>query len=473
MTPRRRTWLRILGYVALTLVVFLVTLQLTFPYDRLKDKIADALSEDYEVDIQSASPGWLLGDMTLEDITLTPRQAALPTAAPPAPGEKAAEAPKPTAIVIKRVDISIGILAALVGKQSIGIDAEIGEGTLEGKIVRSKDRLTLDLHTEGLALETVPGVGLVTGGAPIMGPIQADAHLTVPLAANKPKWREADGTIQIGCEGCTIGDGKTKVKPLVPNPSAFAGAGFTLPKIRLGAFSGRVELSKGVACFTKFGSNSADGELSLEGGLTLADPFKSSQAQLYVKMKFTDEFRKKEPENDTFASLICTGAKLPDGTCAFQANTQLQQLGGRWRPAMTPPAMLRECAGGKGEAPRVASNPRSTPSPGKKPTQATQPADPTLEPPGQTARVNPIERHRDPIDPVANPEPDPSHPEGMPPTPPIEGERVEERNDLPPQPPQPPEPEQPQPDQPPPADNPPPTEEVVNPPANPPGALTE
>ncbi|MBA3463494.1 MAG: hypothetical protein H0T46_26295, partial [Deltaproteobacteria bacterium] len=46
---RTRLVLRYVGFFLLAVVTFVFALQLTFPYDRVKDKIVEALSTKYDV----------------------------------------------------------------------------------------------------------------------------------------------------------------------------------------------------------------------------------------------------------------------------------------------------------------------------------------------------------------------------------------------------------------------------------------
>ena len=49
--PRAKKVLKIAGYVVLALVTFVFALQLSFPYNRIKERLVDQLSEKYDVSI--------------------------------------------------------------------------------------------------------------------------------------------------------------------------------------------------------------------------------------------------------------------------------------------------------------------------------------------------------------------------------------------------------------------------------------
>src|SRR5262249_7410839 len=153
----------------------------------------------YEVGIAELGPGWLPGRFTVRGLSLTTR--------PEGAGEK------PKTIVVDRVDLSIGLLA-LIGKTlSVDLDASLGEGRLVGNVEISSKGLAVDLETRDIALESVPGIEVITFGAPIRGPLVAKVKMSVPQL----KWSQTSGALEVSCTDCTIGDGVTKVHMPGPN----------------------------------------------------------------------------------------------------------------------------------------------------------------------------------------------------------------------------------------------------------------
>ncbi|HKA90064.1 MAG TPA: type II secretion system protein GspN [Haliangiales bacterium] len=324
MTLTQRRLVRWLGYPALSLFVFIMTAHFFFPYERVKERLAAALSSEYDVSIESVSPGLLPGRLRIKGMTLTTRPVG--------------DGVKPVTLLIDHVDVNIGILALIGKKFSIGVDAVLGDGEVTGRVEKSEDEIFVDLHTRDLPLDSVPGVAVITGGAPIKGGLEANFSIRLPQG----KWAAADGRIEVSCADCTIGDGVTKVRPVVPGQTnAFTGGGFTLPRIKLGQVEGKVVITKGIACIETFHTKSPHGELRVEGGLKLADPFAQSQTQLYTRVQLSDAFRKESPRNLDFDNLFFAGAKLPDGAASYQARTSISLL--RWLPAKVPPPPMKEC----------------------------------------------------------------------------------------------------------------------------------
>ena len=326
MTARNKRLLRWIGYPALTLFVFVMTVHLSFPYGRIKDKIVAALSSEYDVTIESVGPGIFPGRMVIKGMTLTTR----PTQ----------EGVKPVTLLVDRLKVNVGILALLGKKVSIKVDAVLGDGEVQGRIERSEDETVIDMSTRDLPLDSIAGAAVLTGGAPITGGLEAKLSIRLPQG----KWSTAEGKIEIACADCTIGDGLTKVRPVVPGQTnAFTGEGFTLPKIKLGQVDGKIVINKGVACIETFHTKSPHGELRVDGGVRLADPFLQSSVQLYARFMLSDSFRKESPRNLDFDVLFTAGAKQPDGWSNYMARTTVGQL--RWLLAKFPPPPMKECAG--------------------------------------------------------------------------------------------------------------------------------
>jgi type II secretion system protein N len=389
MTGRQKRLARWLGYPALSLFVFVMTAHLFFPYDRVKERLAAALSAEYDVTIESVSPGLFPGRLRVKGVTLTTRPIS--------------DGVKPVTLLIDHVDVNIGLFALITKKISIGIDAVLGDGEVVGKIERSDEETVVELHTKDLPLDSIPGVAVITGGAPIKGGLEVSVSVKMPQG----KWAGADGRIEVGCADCTIGDGLTKVRPVVPGQTnAFTGEGFTLPKIKLGQVEGKVVITKGIACIETFHTKSPHGELRVEGGLKLADPFAQSQAQLYVRIQLSDAFRKESSRNLDFDNLFFAGAKQPDGWASYMARTSISLL--RWLPAKVAPPPMKECGGVAAPPPAAA-----IPPPLPRPVAATAPPAIAPAPPG--AAPSPAVAARGAETEPWRPEPDAPPP----PTPPV------------------------------------------------------
>jgi type II secretion system protein N len=323
MTEGRKRLLRWVGYPLLAVLSFVFAAHFTFPYQRVRERIVDALSGQFDVGVADVGPGWAPGRVRIEGLSLTTRPAR--------------EDEQPRTLFVERVDLAVGLMA-LAGKTvSVDIDALIGGGKLVGNVRRQDDEtVAVDLRTEGLSLESIPGITAVTGGAPIVGPVEAEVKLSLP----KGKWEAANGDIRLACSGCSIGDGKTKVRPMSPGQqNAFTSEGMTLPRIRLGELEASVDISKGAACVERFQARGGDVELSVEGGVKFADPFKESQTTLQARVKTSEEFRAASVRN----AALFTGVRDASGFVTFQTRSPLLAM--RWTEPRSSFLAMRECQG--------------------------------------------------------------------------------------------------------------------------------
>lgn len=294
LSERQRRILRWLGYPLLALVVFSFTLQLTFPYERVKDKVIELLSEQYDVQIVSASPTFLPGGMVLDGILLKSR--------PTRPDEE------PTAIAIDSLTIDVGLFALLLGRISVDLVAEMGEGAIVGDISVSQAELAVEIGTEDLELESIPGLRGALG-LPMKGGLDAELRVTLP----EQRWDLAEGSFTMSCPDCVVGDGKSKIKPKAQsNPrrtSFFAAEGLTVPALNLGDLQGKISIISGKGVIEQFGAKSVDGDLQIHGTIEFGRTFGESRfGQACMKFRLSDTLKQREAEFGNVPSLM--GAPL-------------------------------------------------------------------------------------------------------------------------------------------------------------------
>ena len=301
--PRMRRVVRILGFILLGLVTFVFALQLTFPYDRVKDKIVEALSSKYEVTIGDVERGIMPGRMYFKSVTLRSRP------------EKAED--MATTFFINELEVDLGLLSLLRSTASVRIDATIGPGHLKGTIALSKSMTSIDLEGSDLPSGSLPikeGIGL-----PMSGKIAFKFALDLPTEKGKtgkaaPNWQKAEGSMVFECpSGCTIGDGKTKLKPKLKNArsQAFANDGIEFGKVNVDSMLAKVTIEDGKLELTTFETKSQDGEIHVDFEVTLAPVFSDSMVAGCLRFKGSEALSKREPK--THAAISTTGAALgPD-----------------------------------------------------------------------------------------------------------------------------------------------------------------
>jgi type II secretion system protein N len=324
---RARLVLRYVGIVIVGLLTFFVALQLSFPYDRVKDRVIEAASGSYDMTVGSVERGWIPGRLYFKAVTLRTR------------------ATKPddlvTTFYIDKLEVDAHILAVLSGKLSVSFDAKIGAGYLSGDIVikqYGKGDLHVALKGRDLPSADLP-MRVLLGGLPMSGKLELDASLDLPKEKNKTgravqDWSKAEGSIELACpSGCTIGDGKAKLKPLLKNErqQMMVQSGIDFGKLTLDALDTKVELTAGQGDkngkleVTKFDAKSQDGEIHVDFMMAMqAEPMESLVTGC-LRFKGSDSLEKREPK--TFYAITTSGAeRRADGLFHIKLTDKLKDM---------------------------------------------------------------------------------------------------------------------------------------------------
>jgi type II secretion system protein N len=322
LSDKHKQMLRWAGYPLLALVTFVFAAHCTFPYERVKDRyIVEALSDKYDVSVMSVERSFLPGGMILRSVALRTR--------PTRPEEK------PTTLFFDQIRVDLGLFAMLRGKVSVDIEAAIGGGTIEGSVEASKSEVKVSFNTAALPLATLPGVREAVG-LPMAGGLHADIDMILPQG----RWDRAEGKISLGCPGCTIGDGETKIKPRAPpggrmnmQMAAFAGDGLTVPRLNLGNLSASIKIANGRGVVEDFKASSADGELDLQAVLRFGRQLKEASFESgCMKFKLTEALKQREPSFGNLPEFMRMSPQA-DGYSNVRLQGKLVTM--RWVPAQT------------------------------------------------------------------------------------------------------------------------------------------
>jgi len=301
--PRTRKVLRIAGYVVLALVTFVFALQLTFPWERVKAKIEEALAEKYQITIGEVERGWIPGRVYFKSVSLTTR--------PTKPDDLV------TTVYIERLGIDLDFLPLLRGAASVNLDVAIGGGSIRGNVTISKGGTSVAFTGSDLQSQMLPMREAI--GLPMSGVVEFEFDLDLPNEAQKsgkaaPNWQKAEGDARIACpSGCTFGDGKTKLKTKLKNArnQAFAADGIEFGKVNIKSLLAKVEIKTGQLTVTQFDTSSDDGALHVDFMMELQPSFNESSVTGCLRFNGSPSLLQREPK--TFSAITATGAPLgPD-----------------------------------------------------------------------------------------------------------------------------------------------------------------
>ena len=261
-------------------------LPLTFPYDRLKERVVGSFNAaqfasggQLELQIDDMGGYWLSG-VKMKGVRLV--------SAPVAPGTAAGK------IEIEQATVRYGILPMLVGNSDMGFDVDAFGGEASGSYeVHGKDN-SVDVALEAIDLGKVEPLVLLLGGAPLQGKLDGTVHLTMP----EGKASKESGTVSLEAKDVALGDDRTKIK-----------GALTLPRISIGTLTFAAEAKDGVMKITKFVAGGKDLEIQGDGRITLRELAMESLCDIGVRFRINDVYRAK---NDITKSLFgAPGSSAP------------------------------------------------------------------------------------------------------------------------------------------------------------------
>jgi type II secretion system protein N len=356
-SDRLRTLRRLGGTAAFGLLVFLVSLVLSFPYGRIKEQIvAIASTQGIDLNVGAVGPAFGLG-LRLKDVEVRTRSE---------PGKR------PTRVEIPSATVGLSLLAQMRGELAIDLSLDALDGEIDAEIRHRKERSVVKLQSERISLAALPGVKDAIN-LPLGGQIDLAMDMRFPRSRNA----EAAGFLDWKCRVCVIGDGKEKLK-IAGNP--LLAEGLSLPRVRLGDFAGKITFEKGLGRLQGVKARSPDGEVQIEGEVRLADPVSQSYLDLYVRFKFSDALLKSSDKLQLMMQITEPMGKRPDGFYGFRISGSLSHLGPiQW--AKTSPftasagggARPGSLKGGAAFPPKPETSPRAAPSdPGRPAPSAPQ-----------------------------------------------------------------------------------------------------
>lgn len=377
--PRMRVVVKIFGFTFLALATFLFAFQMVFPYDRVQKRIEELASAKVDLTIGEIERGWVPGRFFLKNVTVKTRPDAAELDAANAiadPKERdKAMALASTTFFIDQIEVDIGFLPFIKGKAEVEVIATIGAGKIAGSVAVSKAETEVHVSGSSVPSQQLP-MREVLSNLPMSGDVDFDLDLELPNNKLKngkvgPDWTSAAGSVEFNCDaGCTIGDGKAKLKLTAKNArsQAFAGDGTAFGKIQIQSLNAKVEIKDSKLEVTRFDTKSADVDLNLELVMTLAENLDQSAVSGCIRFRGSDALRKREPKTADAISL--TGAaRHTDGLDHIKLEGTFKQI--RKLAKVCGPGI----GGGNIDSPGTPSRPNLTVQPDEptRPTVTTPP----------------------------------------------------------------------------------------------------
>jgi type II secretion system protein N len=265
------------GYPVFYVFCLAIFASLTFPYDKLKERVMTSFAADqrasggHEELIIDGMAGYGLSGVRLTGVTLL--------TASTEPGKA------PSKLVVDEATVRNGQFSMMLGGTDNDFDVSAFGGELSGDYgVHGKDK-AVDVSLDSLDLGKItPLVQLL--GVPLEGKVGGTMHLTMP----EGKLSKAVGDLSFESKGTAVGDGKAKLK-----------GALALPRIDVGTVTIAAEAKDGVLKFTKFVAAGKDLDVQGDGRVTLREGATDSLCDLQVRFRINDPYRAK---NDVTKSLF-------------------------------------------------------------------------------------------------------------------------------------------------------------------------
>jgi len=331
---------------------------LTFPFDRLKDRIISEIGKAGKgkapvVTMEHLDAYWLTG-VELQNVKVHLPADDSAAAAKPSfgafgmPAAKS-EPDKDSVIEVKEAHARARILPLLIGRVQLDFWASVFGGEVSGSAPAGSSKGDVDLKIEDVKLSEVDPLQNLLGI-----PIDGKVNGSLSLSPTDGKFSKSTGKIDVSIKNLVVSDGKTKIQGLLAIPPA---------KVDEIVLSGEAE--KGVLKVTKLSANGPDLELEGDGKVNVRDPWGDSSVDLYIKFRFTDAYRGKDgttrsilgEPGSTGTPLIETTvpklkkAKRADGFYGFHIHGKLKKL------EFTPSSTDASGSGGTPTSPKKGGKP--------------------------------------------------------------------------------------------------------------------
>jgi type II secretion system protein N len=303
VSPRAKKILRWVGYPLFYLFCLALFAYLTFPYERLKNRIVAEVNarqtgaSSLHLDIDNMSSYWFSG-VEADGVKFTGPPPAATSDTGSDDGEVGADKgekkpAKPEQITIDEAHARVSLLRLLVGTVYVSFGADAFGGSISGNTSDADKSRSVHVELESVDVGKLPMLKDIVG-LPMTGSLDGKVDLKLPGG----KAAKASGNIDLTITNLTVGNGKAKIRNTI-----------ALPKLNAGTVTLKAEVTEGRLAIEKFSSKGRDLDFVCEGKIRLRDPADESLAELSLRFKFSDSYKNK---NDMTRGLFgAPGSKMP------------------------------------------------------------------------------------------------------------------------------------------------------------------
>lgn len=300
MSPRMKKILRWVGYPVFYLFCLVLFAYLTFPFERLKDRIVAEVNarqtgaNPMRLDIDDMGSYWFSG-VEAKGVKLTAPPPTT-TSGSTAYGENGKGKNKPAKgeeIDVDEMHARVSLMRLLVGTLYVSFGADAFGGHISGYTSDADKSRTVRVELSDVNVGKLPMLSAIVG-LPMTGSLGGKVDLKLPGS----KLAKANGSIDLTITNLTVGNGKAKIRNTI-----------ALPRLDAGTLTLKAEATEGRLAIEKFSAKGPDLDFVCDGKIRLRDPAPASLAELSLRFKFSNKYKNK---NDMTRGLFgAPGSKMP------------------------------------------------------------------------------------------------------------------------------------------------------------------
>jgi type II secretion system protein N len=286
----------IVGYPLFYVFCLAVFLPLTFPYDKLRDRVVGSFNaeqratggqEELQIDEMS---GYRLSGARVKGVRLF----SLPTEPGKPPGK----------IEIEEASVRYAILPALIGHSDLSFHVNAFGGEASGSYDLHGNSKSIEVELESIDIGQIDPL-VQRLGMPVRGSLGGTVRLEMPDG----KASKGSGAVALEIKDVSVGDGKAKLQGAI-----------ALPRVEVGTVTITGEAKDGTLKISKLAAGGKDVELQGEGRILMREMATDSSCDAQIRFKINDAYRTK---NDMTKSLFgAPGSNIP---ALFELDPKVKQ----------------------------------------------------------------------------------------------------------------------------------------------------
>jgi type II secretion system protein N len=281
LTRRTKKILKWIGYPSFFILCFLISLTLTFPFERIQEKLQAHFEKTYGITLKMDSMSSSLPfGIKAKNVSLRSNKTEFAGLLP---------------LDIPYIEIDVGLLSTLAGAPTVSIDSDIFGGEMDGTFaINQTDKIyKISMQADDLELDQMASIKNRFKELPVKGKLSVSTDMILDLGTIK----NSRGFLEMHIEDGVVGPGKWN---------------FELPLVKTGTFDSRFVLSEGKLEVEQFEQSSPDMMSDMRGSISLAQNLQYSRVNLDYRFKIAEHLLEKYDIFKLALSAI-RNAEAPDG----------------------------------------------------------------------------------------------------------------------------------------------------------------